>query len=157
MMVLIYIFLALIGVGAYLAIGVAGIIFAGMLGLVVLGLSIRFWYIPAIILLSLCLIVFSLTGLLPWFLGVVITLISLALLVPSEKIEIEKEDDLSFWLPPRNTVGFINAGCLAICLMFFRYIANIQDWLGVLCASFFIVFIVDIILFNKRPSLFENK
>lgn len=153
-MELLFIFLFLLGVGSYLAIGIAGVIAVGMLGLIAVAITIRFWYIPAIVLFVLCLLIFSFIGLLPWFLGIIVALIGIAFFVPTEKISVETEENLSFWLPRKYTIQLINLVSLVICTTFFRYIANIQDWLGIILASIIVTFILDVILYSKRPSLF---
>ena len=126
-MELLFIYLFLLGVGSYLAIGIVGVIAVGMLGLVAVAVTIRFWYIPAIILFALCLLIFSFIGLLPWFLGAIIALIGIAFFVPRENITAEMEENLSFWLPKKYTVQLINLVSLVTCIVFFRHIADIQD------------------------------
>lgn len=153
---LVSLLLLFVGIGTYLALGVAGILFTSMLGLIALSLTLRFWYVPAAVMFSLCLVIFLITGALPWFLGVILALVGIACFVPSEKVMPKKGTTFSFWLPSEYSVSLINLCSCVLFASFFRYIAEVQDWLIVILMSLLITILIDVILWYKRPSLFAS-
>lgn len=143
-MVLIYIFWVLVGIGAYFAIGVAGIILVGMLGLAVLGLSIRFWYITLSALVLLLLVGFQLSGGLQWFLGVVTVLFIALLVIPPFSTKQERQ--------PEGVLLVIVFAFLCGFLAFYHYIAQVDNAMINVVISLFSSAIAGAVVADKFPQ-----
>ena len=144
MTVLIYIFLALIGVGAYLAVGVAGVILAVIFGFVVLGLSIRFWYITLSALILLLLVSFQLSGGLQWFL-VVVTLLFIAMFaIPPFSTKQEQQ--------PEGVLLTIIFAFLCGFIAFYHYIAQVDNAIINFVMSLFSSVVAGAVVADKFPQ-----